>query len=100
MVALGVGASLTSVEVADRTQHAYPDYLDRAAVGELVVNPSLVTEQTEALIRSVAGVVRVRSDSLLYAGVGDSDSNSSSRYACRTTVATSTRTVPPSNRDG
>lgn len=75
VVALGVGAGLTSVEVADRTQHAYPDYLDQAAVGELVVNPSLVTEQTEALIRSVPGVVRVRSDSLLYAGVGDSDSN-------------------------
>ena len=59
----GVGTGLTSLEVADRTQHAYPRYLHRAGVGELVVNPSLVTDRTESIIRSVPGVERVRSDS-------------------------------------
>ena len=75
VLAGGVGAALTSLEVAERTRHAYPDYLHRAAVGELVVNPSLVTEKTEALIRSVPGVVRVRSDSLLNASAGKGTSD-------------------------
>jgi hypothetical protein len=65
----GVGAGWTSLEVADRTQHAYPNYLRRAAVGELVVNPSFVTDRTESIIRSVRGVERVRSDSLLTVAV-------------------------------
>ena len=75
LIAGGLGAAVTSLEVADRTQHAYPDYLNRAAVSELVVNTSLATEKTEPLIRSVAGVVEVRSDSLFAAWAGEKSSD-------------------------
>src|SRR4051812_6395791 len=71
LLAAGVGAGLTGIEIAHRTQHAYPDYLQRARVAPLVINPSLATEQSEDIIRSTPGVERVTSDALLFATADD-----------------------------
>jgi hypothetical protein len=75
LIAVGVGAGLASVEVADRTERAYPEYLRTAAVGDLVVNPGLDTVEAEEMIRSLPGVQSVTSDSLLTVGVNDNQSN-------------------------
>ncbi|MEO8693933.1 MAG: FtsX-like permease family protein [Acidimicrobiales bacterium] len=75
LLTAGLGAGLASIEIAHRTERAYPDYLRQAQVGNLVVNPSLDTAEAEAMIRSVPGVVGVTSDSLLTVGVNDNQSN-------------------------
>lgn len=67
VLTVGLGAGLASLEIADRTERAYPDYLRRADVGELVVNPSLRTRQVEGIFRSTPGVTAVTSDALLTA---------------------------------
>src|SRR5688500_1961261 len=59
LMAVGVGAGLASVEVAARTERAYPEYLRTAAVGALVVNPGLDTVEAEEMIRSLPGVQSV-----------------------------------------
>ncbi|MEO5843033.1 MAG: FtsX-like permease family protein [Acidimicrobiales bacterium] len=76
LLTAGLGAGLASIEIADRTQRAYPDYLRRADVGNLVVNPSLDTPEAEAMIRSAPGVVGVTTDSLLTVVVNDNESTS------------------------
>ena len=67
VVALGAGAAMASLSLAWRTDHAYPDHLRRAAVGELVVNPSLVTDRVREVVESTPGVVDVVSDALFLA---------------------------------
>lgn len=69
VLALGLGVSMASLDAARRTQHAYPSYLRRAGVGELVVNPSLNTDRAEDIVASTPGVVRVTSDALLTATI-------------------------------
>ena len=69
VLAVGLGAGLTSLEIAHRTERAYPDYLRRADVAELVVNPSLNTDTTEGIIRSVPGITSITSDALLTGSV-------------------------------
>jgi hypothetical protein len=68
VVALGLGAGLTSLEAAHRTERAYPDYLERAEVGDLVVNPGFPTRRIERILRETPGVVDLASDGLLSAG--------------------------------
>jgi hypothetical protein len=75
LLTAGLGAGLASIEIADRTERAYPDYLRRADVGDLVVNPSLDTVEAEEMIRSTPGVLGVASDSLLTVAVNDNESN-------------------------
>jgi hypothetical protein len=43
---IGLGAALTSIEAAERTRSAYPHYLERADVADLVVNPVLAIPRT------------------------------------------------------
>lgn len=70
VLAGGLGAASASLALAERTAGAYPAYLDRADVAELVVNPGLATREAEDLIRSTPGVRRVTTDSLLTASIG------------------------------
>ncbi|MBW3548640.1 MAG: FtsX-like permease family protein [Actinobacteria bacterium] len=67
VLTIGIGAALGSLEAAARTDNAYPSYLRRAEVGELVVNPNLITERAEDVIASTPGVRRYVSDSVLAA---------------------------------
>ncbi|MEY2569847.1 MAG: putative transport system permease protein, partial [Acidimicrobiaceae bacterium] len=67
VLAVGLGVSVSALEAATRTEHAYPDYLRRANVGEVVVNPSLATDRAAEIIASTPGVLGFTSDSLLTA---------------------------------
>ena len=67
VLALGLGVAIASLEAAARTGDAYPSYLRRAEVGELVVNPSFLTDRVEEIIASTPGVRGYVSDSLLTA---------------------------------
>ena len=71
VVAIGTGVALTALEAAARTENAYPSYLRRAQVGELVVNPSLTTDRVEGIIASTPGVESYVSDSMLTATPDD-----------------------------
>jgi len=75
VLAVGLGAGLTSFEIADRTERAYPDYLRAADVAQLVVNPSLNTDSVEKVIRSVPGVIDLTSDGLLTGTLGEGNVN-------------------------
>lgn len=67
VLVLGLGAGLTSLELAERTDHAYADYRADAEVAELVVNPSMTTEETARLLAGIDGVESIASDALLSA---------------------------------
>ena len=69
VVALGATAALAAAGAADRTAGAYDRYLDRADVGDVVVNPSLATRQIDEVIRDLPGVRSVTSDAFLFAGI-------------------------------
>ena len=71
VVALGLGTTLASVAIAWRTEHAYPNYLRKAAAADLVVNPSLDTDHIVDVIASTPGVVSATSDSLFLATPDD-----------------------------
>lgn len=68
LIALGLGVAIASLEASARTEDAYPSYLRRANVSELVVNPSLNTEPAVDIIASTPGVRGYVNDSLLNAG--------------------------------
>ena len=69
IVALGCGASIGALVVAHRTDRAYPDYVERARVSKLVVNPSVATLAADEVIRRLPGVQAVYSDATLLASV-------------------------------
>ena len=71
VVAVGLGVGLASLEAARRTERAYPDYLRRADVAELVINPSLPTDRADEVIGSTPGVLAFTSDSMLTASIDD-----------------------------
>lgn len=86
VIALGVGAAMASLAIAWRTDHAYPDHLRRAAVGELVVNPSLVTDRVEDLIASTPGVLDVVSDAFFTATPDDGAPRTRAEIAGQPTI--------------
>src|SRR3954452_7772414 len=63
VVALGVGVSIAVFEAAWRTEHAYPEYLRRANVGDLIVNPGLNFDRAQEIVASTPGVKSYASDS-------------------------------------
>ena len=67
VLALGIGVSIGSLVLAHRTDHAYGDYVARAHVNQLVINPSLASEDMEAAIRSFEGVRSVHTNDLILA---------------------------------
>lgn len=69
LLAVGLGAGIAALVAAWRTEHAYPDHLQRAEVADVVVNPSLRTDQARAIIESTPGIEELRSDVLLTATV-------------------------------
>lgn len=71
VVALGMGTALGSFSVAWRTDHAYPEYLRRAEVGELVVNPGLLTDRLPEIVSTTPGVLSAVSDSMFVATPDD-----------------------------
>ena len=68
---LGLAATLGAFTAAYRTDHAYPEYVARANVADLVVNPSLLTTDVEHALRTLPHVRHVWSDGLLTADIDD-----------------------------
>jgi hypothetical protein len=54
VLAIGLGAAVTAIEAADRTVSAYPDYLERNEVADLVVNTVLANERTQEIIEGTS----------------------------------------------
>lgn len=71
VVALGAGATLVAAAASNRTSTAYDRYLRDANVGDVVVNPSLATDEIDRALRSLPGVRQVTTDSLFLAGKYD-----------------------------
>ncbi|MCU1427279.1 MAG: hypothetical protein JWL83_1279 [Actinomycetia bacterium] len=71
VIALGLGVGMAALAAAYRTQHAYPDYVHRANVADLVINPSLLTADVDAVLRSLPYVRHVSSDSLFSFAIDD-----------------------------
>ena len=71
LVAVGLGVSVTAFAIAARTDRAFDRYVDRAEVGDLVVNPSLSTVRAEEIITGAEGVTSAVSGELLNATFDD-----------------------------
>lgn len=69
VLAVGIGVSFAAVEVAARTETAFPSYLAQANVGDLVVNPSLSDARAAELITTTPGVTGYSTDDFLVAGI-------------------------------
>lgn len=74
VVALGGGAALGAAIAADRTDDAYLDYVERAEVAQLVINPSLLSVAMADAIKSFDGVEEVHSSVLIAALPGNIES--------------------------
>lgn len=70
IVGLGGAAALVSLGAAERTTTAYARYVDRADVGDVVLNPD-VNDEVDELIRSLPGVTSVTSDAIFSASLDD-----------------------------
>jgi hypothetical protein len=71
IVMLGSTGALVAAGAADRTASAYSRYLDRADVGDVVINPSLSTTEIDEVIRGLPGVRSVTRDALFVASLDD-----------------------------
>ncbi len=67
LLVVGLGTALAAFTVAWRTDHEYPDYLRRADVGQLVVNPGLITDHLLDVIRTTPGVASASTSRLFNA---------------------------------
>jgi hypothetical protein len=65
VVALTSFIAFLAIGTAQRTRDAYPGFLSRSRVGDLVINPSLVSTGIDRAIRDLPGVEAVTTDSLL-----------------------------------
>src|SRR4051812_48275827 len=68
---LGLGAALGAFGPAYRTQHVYPDYVNRANVADLVVNPSLGTTDVDHALRPLPHVRPGWWDAFLLGAIDD-----------------------------
>jgi hypothetical protein len=73
LLTIGVGTALASFTTAWRTDHAYPDYLRRANVSHLVINPTIVTDRLLEVVRTTPGVESVTMSMLLTVETDDID---------------------------
>jgi hypothetical protein len=71
LVACGATATFVAAGAADRTDRAYSRYLERAEVGDVVINPSLFDTDIDRVIRTLPGVRSVTTDAIFVAGIVD-----------------------------
>ena len=71
VIAAGSTGALVAMNAAYQTDAAYSAYLERAEVGDLLVNPSIQTAQIDEVIRDLPGVTAVASADLFYAAFGE-----------------------------
>ncbi|HEY7628910.1 MAG TPA: hypothetical protein VH761_17700, partial [Ilumatobacteraceae bacterium] len=73
VIALGGGTAIGAAVAAYRTDHAYADYVERAEVGEVVINPGVWSTAIDDAIRHFDGVESVHSHALLLASAADTE---------------------------
>ena len=76
IAALGSTGALVALGAAERTANAYTSYLDRAEVGDVLINPSFSTTAIDQVIRNLPGVERVTSDALFMASMDEGEPRS------------------------
>ena len=64
VLAVGLATSLGFLNAAWRTHRAYDEYVERARVADLVINPSVATTDMDRAIRQFEGVESVHRDAL------------------------------------
>ena len=67
IVLVGATGAMAALASADRTSTAYRDYLQRANVGDLVLNPSITTSQIDEVIRGLPGVEQATTSAMFAA---------------------------------
>ena len=80
LLTVGVGTTLASMTVAWRTDHAYTDYVRRANVNQLVINPLLITDRLLDLVRSTPGVENVSMGRMLNLETDDIDAAAQAEF--------------------
>jgi hypothetical protein len=73
LLTVGFGTALASFTAAWRTDHAYTDYLSRANVNQLVINPLIITDRLLEVVRSTPGVESMSMGRLLNLETDDID---------------------------
>lgn len=73
VVATGTAGAAVAMSTADRTSRAYGEYLERAAVADVVINPGASTLEIDRVIRNLSGVERVTSDTVFAATLDDGE---------------------------
>ncbi|HEV7758288.1 MAG TPA: ABC transporter permease [Acidimicrobiales bacterium] len=71
IVAAGATGAFIAAGAADRTAGAYGDYLTRARVSDVTINPSLSTTEIDQVIRTLPGVRSVTSEGFFLADFAD-----------------------------
>lgn len=71
MVAAGSAGTMLAIATAQRTAAAYDDYLERADVADVAVNPSFRTDEIDDVIRSLPGVERATTEALFTVTIDD-----------------------------
>ena len=64
VVVLGTAGAMLAAGTAQRTSSAYDHFLERAHVGDVLINPSLSSTDIDQVIRRLPGVTEVTSDAL------------------------------------
>lgn len=65
VVAVGTAGTVVAVSASERTRHAYREYLERAEVSDVVINPSVADQGIDSVIRSLPGVEEATTSVLL-----------------------------------
>jgi putative ABC transport system permease protein len=61
---VGTTGTIVALGTAQRTSEAFDRYLQRANVGDVVINPSVNSTEVDAVIRSLPGITEVTTESL------------------------------------
>jgi hypothetical protein len=69
IVAAGGACTMVALAASERTSNAYTDYIERADVGDVVINPSFGTREIADLISGLPGVRRMTTSVLLTASL-------------------------------
>ena len=64
VVLVGTTGTMLALGSAQRTSEAFDRYLERANVGDVVVNPSVSSTEVDSIIRSLPGITAVTTESL------------------------------------
>lgn len=86
IVLVGGTATLASLSAAQRTGTAYADYLTRADVGDIVINPGIQSTDIDAVIRDLPDIEAITRGVDLYAEIDGGNGRGAWRESFRDTA--------------